>query len=639
MTKGPIRRAQLIAPFGVGAMVIVKDGTSLITAGLDHWYQHEPNYEDEVVDRNEYIINEWRLQRLLRVNHFRNPPDFRTRKGFGKKGKNQYLTVPFLRFPQWHFCLACNRLEQISLHQREKGRCRHCAAQNNRAGYLVQVPIVAMCSAGHIQDFPWREWVHRSAYPACNLSLRLVATGSTSLAAQVVWCECGANRNLGRIMESNADDDGNERSYLSAHLFEEEGLYPCQGKRPWLGGSDISTCSHPLRGSLRNASNVYFAHIRSAIYLPRRRGVSETLLTLLEKPPLSEILNILLTSGAETEVIVPSLKRANMGALDPFSDEELKAAIDASRQPERMEQQAAIVVDDDEETAFRRSEYEVLSNPRDEEVLKIRKMQVNLYGDLMKRYFESIMLVDKLRETRVLAGFSRIFAENEQTLEQQRSLLWRDPENEANNWLPGYKVFGEGIFFRFKEDVLRQWESLPLVASRIEGLARMYARLQHERGWRPRTISPRYVLIHTFSHCLINRLTFDSGYSTASLREKLYVSSNHDVPMAGLLIYTAAGDAEGSMGGLVKMGEVDNLENVVVRALNDAKWCSSDPVCMEMGEAGGQGPFSCNLAACHGCCLVPETACEEFNKFLDRAMLIGSFGAESLGFFNEQQIL
>jgi len=41
MPNGPIRRAQLIATFGVGAMVVVRGGISLVAAGLDHWYESE----------------------------------------------------------------------------------------------------------------------------------------------------------------------------------------------------------------------------------------------------------------------------------------------------------------------------------------------------------------------------------------------------------------------------------------------------------------------------------------------------------------------------------------------------------------------------------------------------------------------
>ena len=102
--------------------------------------------------------------------------------------------------------------------------------------------------------------------------------------------------------------------------------------------------------------------------------------------------------------------------------------------------------------------------------------------------------------------------------------------------------------------------------------------------------------------------------------------------MAGLLIYTAAGDSEGTMGGLVRMARPDNLRQVFSAALSNARWCSTDPVCMEVGRKG-QGPDSCNLAACHGCALLPETSCEEFNRFLDRGLVIGTFDVPDLGFF------
>ena len=80
--RNPIRRAQLIAPFGVGALMILKDGTSVITAGLDHWFEREDR-DDTRIDLAEFQVNEWRLQRLLHVNHFRLPPDHRTRRAGG----------------------------------------------------------------------------------------------------------------------------------------------------------------------------------------------------------------------------------------------------------------------------------------------------------------------------------------------------------------------------------------------------------------------------------------------------------------------------------------------------------------------------------------------------------------------------
>ena len=130
-----------------------------------------------------------------------------------------------------------------------------------------------------------------------------------------------------------------------------------------------------------------------------------------------------------------------------------------------------------------------------------------------------------------------------------------------------------------------------------------------------------------------HELVFACGYSSASLRERLYVSESADRNMSGALIYTAAGDSEGTMGGLVRMARPDNLRQVVASALADARWCSTDPVCMDAGEKG-QGPDSCNLAACHACGLLPETSCEEFNRFLDRGLVVGTLENPSLGYFS-----
>src|SRR5947209_516745 len=140
MIKNPIRRAQLIAPFGVGAMMVVKDGTSLISGGLDHWYEYE--YSGKIsgtISTSEFRVEEWRLQRLLKVDHFRLPPDYRD---VDENIPNKHLRVPFLRFPQWHFCPGCKRLYQLPLTARGKQKCQDCEG-NGKKRFLAQVPFVA----------------------------------------------------------------------------------------------------------------------------------------------------------------------------------------------------------------------------------------------------------------------------------------------------------------------------------------------------------------------------------------------------------------------------------------------------------------------------------------------------------------
>ncbi|MBD2415313.1 hypothetical protein FACHB389_17720 [Nostoc calcicola FACHB-389] len=629
MPKGPIRRAQLIAPFGVGAMVMVTDGTSLITAGLDHWYEREDGSEAD--DKSEFRVDEWRLAQSLGVEHFRLPPDFRKpNKGDGVL--NAYLTLPFLRFPQWHFCSACDRLEKFPLTARGKVKCPECESKK-KTKYMAQVPIIAMCDRGHIQDFPWREWVHRSVKPTCNKPLRLVGTGSATLAGLSVRCECGAKRSLGGITEV----DGNE-TRLSKNLVdksnnlidESDSLFYCQGKRPWLGKEDSEHCSRQLRGALRSASNVYYAQTRSAIYL--QRGNGGELVSLLEQPPLSTLINTL--STAKIEIKSEFIKGQYPLLLQAFSNEEISSGLKTILLEDNSQSDIDDVEEDDPETRFRRQEFNVLRTERREENLKIRTIKMGEYQPDMADYFSRIMLVDKLKETRVLTGFTRILPETEQPLQDLQSQLWHQPP-QKDSWLPAYVVYGEGIFIEFNEKLLHQWlqKHGDEIYPRVQPLVNRYQKIQEQRHLRERRITPRFILLHTFAHLLMNRLTFECGYSSAALRERLYVSDNPNAPMAGVLIYTAAGDSEGTMGGLVRMGKPGNFEPVVRSLLEAASWCSADPVCMEVGERGGQGPDSCNLAACHSCALVPETACEEFNRFLDRGVVVGDIKNRNIGFF------
>ncbi len=626
--KNPLRRAQLIAPFGCGAMVVVQGGISLITSGLDHWFEREDGQGQ--VDLEEYRLSEWRLENLLQVSHFRMPPDFRPLT-FGASSINTRLTIPVLRFPQWHFCPKCHLLLEIPLVRRGKVKCPDCE-KDKKTRYMFQVPFVAMCDYGHIQDFPWREWVHHSIQTRCEMPLRLISTGAASLSGQKVECACGANRTLSQITQASSDG---RSTHLSNHL-EDGQVYVCQGHRPWLGADAKQACGRPLRGSLRNAANLYYAQVRSSIYLPRGADAAEhEIVALIEQPPLSTVFRAAQSFGATPLQTVEALRRHQTQLVQPYSDEQLLSAINVALGSAPSSGDSAAhqeISGDDRETAFRRAEFEVLRVPRSETLLEIRESPMGDYAVDIAQYFSRVMLVNRLRETRVLTGFSRILPDPPQSPVELQAMLWRRPPTE-DTWLPAYPVYGEGIFLELNERRLTQWEQRPDIVQRVSRLIQHYQAIQEKRHLRDRPISPRFVLLHTLSHLVMNRLTFECGYGSAALRERLYVSDHATEPMNGILIYTADGDSEGTMGGLVRMGKPGSLEPVVRRALSGAEWCSTDPICAEIGNHGGQGPDSCNLAACHNCALVPETACEEFNRFLDRAVVVGDITNQSLGYF------
>lgn len=629
-----IRRGQLIAPFGPGAITILRGGISVIGAGLDHWFKREESPEDRVkdVDRDAFRVDEPRLERLLDVKALYLPPDHRRRRA-GEPRENTGLTIPVLRFPQWHTCRSCHVLYPIPLTARGAQYCRPCEVRTKKRWRLHQVRFIAMCEAGHVQDFPWREWVHRSVAPRCSMAIAMTGAGG-ALSSITISCECGEMRTLGNVMQAFPDGT----TSLTKELEAGEAEYTCRGHRPWLGTEEAGACDRHLHGTLISATNLHFASVASALYLPPHveNPAPEELVDRLEEPPLSTFIKLLGDLGAAPTP--ETLRRMHASLLVSYSDDQVSAALACVGKARSHTQTSP--ASDTSSTGFRAEERGVLLCDHNRELLKIRTIATDRYvgqigGRPLSDYLQHVSLVDKLRETRALTGFSRVRPEGGASVDERKALLRKADENvQGTDWLPAYCVFGEGIYLELREDLVSSWECRAAQLERVAPLRKMVIDL-HGRGWgRQIDLNPTFVLLHTLAHLLMNRLTFDCGYSSASLRERLYVSRTGESTMAGVLIYTAAGDSEGTLGGLVRMGSPGLLEPVFRRALEGASWCSADPVCFELGEHGGQGPDSCNLAACHACALVPETACEQFNRFLDRGLVVGVPGSPDLGFFD-----
>ena len=227
--------------------------------------------------------------------------------------------------------------------------------------------------------------------------------------------------------------------------------------------------------------------------------------------------------------------------------------------------------------------------------------------------------VRRVREVRALRGFQRH--------DTSADFVGPDlgPDRRRKPVYPAAEMFGEGIFIQFSESHLQEWERLPGVVARADILrGRVAASEWAERLDNP---EPRFVALHTIAHLLIRRLAFNSGYASASLQERVYAQSDRLDRTAGILIYTAAGDAQGTLGGLVRLGDPVTLIPLLLTALADADVCSNDPVCIESDR---QGSSQLNLSACHGCTLVSETSCETSNRLLDRQLVLGGSNVPGL---------
>ena len=245
-------------------------------------------------------------------------------------------------------------------------------------------------------------------------------------------------------------------------------------------------------------------------------------------------------------------------------------------------------------------------------------------------FLKSISLIHKVREVQALVGFTRLKPVDSTDAPGSQAVVVPVKEPDTK-WYPAYDVRGEGIFIEFDSSSINNWRSEnQFLAERVALLNDNYKKSFIGEN-HPREITGKFLLLHTISHLLIKQLSFECGYGIASLKERIYCSEAADgKEMAGILIYTACGDSEGTLGGLVRQGRSDTFPSIFNKAIENARTCSNDPVC---SLSQGQGRDSLNLAACYSCTLIPETSCEEFNCFLDRGVIVGTFDNPNLGFF------
>jgi len=616
MARRSVRRSQVLAPFGVGAMIDFPKET-LMLAGLDVW-PAQPACE----------IRDDRLARRLQVEYFRAPPPAPRE---GQKG----APLPFVRFPLWHFCPRCRTMKRAAWNDVNAPRCDStlssrfadkgdkkktggkkwptCAELPEKKWWrMIPLRFVVACEQGHIEDFPWPIWAHsRMGQPlnpsaVCNRPLlRFNYTGKAGLVGLLVKCEnCDAPA---RSMMGSAGPDSLEG-------------FNCSGCRPWLGPNGQQTCKAATRPRMlqRGATNLHFAKIASSILIP---PFTDPLRKIVDDPHNWSVLTSGVAEGGEPDDVRLNIF-AQLKRLDPVRLREVV-----------RQKLTGVGMSDATETEeqYRYSEYRALLESRTdpgEEFVTCRP-DPGLYGEEVRGLFDRIVLVEKLAETRVLTGFSRInpppYREFDPADQLQLSL-------KRQRWLPGLRVFGEGIFLTLDENAVQKWLANKEIARRYEEIVKNLNHVYTRLGRTPRVLPTRFFLLHSLAHVLIRRLSFECGYGSSSLRERLYCSEEQNYKMSGVLLYTAAGDSEGTMGGLVRQGKPGNFEPLLVGALEDSLWCSSDPLCV---ESHGQGIDSLNRAACHACCLLPETSCEEGNRLLDRVALVGRPDDRTLGYFGK----
>lgn len=566
-----VRRSQMITTYGIGSLIPVEQ-ESFIVLGQDSWPQKWLSAKEDGHYKNEIISD--RFSKALGVENLFVPPS------------DSFNKLPVRRFPHLYVCSGCNRLDYWSNLAAEKttGKtvniCKRC---NEESSILRPSRFVAVCPDGHIQEFPYFSWVHRGEESQCDPSMNSLKISSESsddsLRGLIVRCSCGASRSMEGALGRTK-------------------IGKCQGKYPWLN-KQAEGCSRDLIGLQRGATSVWQSIVESSITVPKV-SINDPLQQFVDD-------NIGLFQRLDDDLDDYLTMKAQKNGFDLNS---LKYRVNQVLGKDSGESLAEL----------RDLEYQALQNefPDDgepKEFLCYPQTVSSAVSESSK--ISGVSAVPRLREIRALTGFFRVEPSKDDRKRPARLLSSR-----TENWLPAIEAWGEGIFLQLDEKSLAGWERQEWPESRL-------SRIQNASGTDTAGVATvRHILLHSLSHVLINQLALQAGYTASSIRERIYAKPGQ----SGVLLYTAGTDSAGSLGGLAALGTPEKVQRTLMGALETARWCTADPVCI---ESGVRGLDSLNLAACHYCMFVPEVSCEHNNVLLDRALLVGTPDDPAKGFFSD----
>ncbi len=616
-TVGELRPSQMLYTFGVGAIVDLPKIAAMVM-GLDDWdlAYCVPIEEDRLLAAVRLTVGD-------QVQSLRMPPLKPETGPPGSVSENSHIGVPVAAFPRWMVCPVCRLLSSIgsglfelrpNLFRTERTCYVHAnCPRPGKPPEVLPVRFLLACKNGHLDDFPWRWFCHEGP-TECKGALRLTDVGISGEAADIiVKCDaCSANRRL-------------------SHAFGEDAwqsLPPqCSGRRPHLRDSDPELCEEQVKCILLGASNAWFPLTLSTLYLP---AAADPLGQLVDEYWAS-LMPITGKSVLDAFKGLPMMA-ATLAAFSLYSDDEFLAAIEAKRNQSSSTNNLEVA---DIKTPEWRMLCEAHPAKNGRDFFLSRHDAPEGYENL----FDQTVLVERLREVKALVGFTRIespgeFSDADELPEEQRAPLSRKPPL----WVPASEVRGEGIFLKFNAAAISTWAARAAVQQRGAAFFNTYQQWRAARGLPADIHFPGmgYILLHSFSHALMRQLVLECGYTAASIRERLYWSPSgaETEPMAGVLLYTAAPDSEGTLGGLVSLGKPKVLGRHIAQAMEMMRLCASDPLCAE--HAPPSDGATLHGASCHACLFGPETSCERSNKFLDRSVLVATLENSDLSFFPER---
>ena len=560
-----LRASQFILSFGPGSIletpsgpVVIRSMENLMTA------LGKPPSDFEITEQRLSVsaLNGARITRVPTNDELGVP-----------SGKFIYPTAAF---PMWGLCTKHSGYQV--LYGVGTG-CRECDwmkdwERKQKAGREA-IRFVQSCKAGHLDDVDWSKAVHKDS--RCNGDHFRWEGAGRSLRQSWLSCpKCKARVNFGKI-------------YARPQR--------CSGRRPENIGL-YEDCTQEAKIIQRGASNLHVPEHETALtigemplWLHQILGdstVKTRIEMLLEDDALSEK-NFGRRIIDNDKVPLTASARQRLKAT-PW--EEIRTAINDvlgvnSGEPKNLRHEELEFLQRAAEVGVPAVPPTVAGSPP---LIEVHRSDVHVLQPDVSRLGLRVTPVSRLRVVIAQTGYQRLGGRPTKV----------SFDHGVSAWFPGVELFGEGIFLDLPS------KSLDLVGERVAA----WGAVTDERC----PTDPVFVWWHTLSHRLLRALSIDSGYSSAAIRERVYIrKSGQNRAEGGLLLYTAQPGGDGTLGGLIEMAK--RFNEVLANAVEDLDACSNDPLCEESPLHNTIG------AVCYSCLLASETSCEWQNRGLDRIIL------------------
>ncbi len=598
-----IRKSQFVLIYGPGAIIESRKGPRIIPSinnGLDEFFNQETLKKFEITDQRLRIAIRNIKQEDARI--FSIPSNASLGKPDSEAIYHTYI------FPTWKICYGREGNHEPVLYNGVK--CPICNKKNDDSS---AVRFVVACVNGHLDEVDWKHAVHHKSdcNYKCDPEYYYWIAGGSALSDITVKCPtCQCSTTMKEIYSTKFDCTGRRP--------EEETPDSLSGNSYFTHVKKTYNCDKKMRVIQIQSSSLHIPETITLLTLPdydsnlynimQQETVFSAITTVIQlnSKPCEEII------GKEDTIegIKRSLKKQKI------SDESIQI-IEKSIKEEGVEIFCNIFqrLADEKRTFldFIYEEFESLkAGPRTTDNFSMLPGRSLPHQDEIEEILPDLKVfpIEKLKTITAQTGYYRIPVPDDHYTVVSTGKSSMD----GIKWYPGYESIGEGIFLTFSNGCFskfsesrayNEWKN-EKTSSLLDFSGELWGNIQHE---------PMFVWWHTLSHALIRAISLYSGYSSASLRERVYINPRFDD--GGILIYTSSPGEDGSMGGLV--GTVDTFSEILKKAIDGIRFCSNDPLCFDVRKTSGR----INGAACYSCLLIPETSCEHKNMWLDRHILLG----------------